>query len=56
VPPCADSSAAYRSRDQLDREVGPAAPLDHALHLEALKTDEAAKGILHPLLLLLRDP
>jgi hypothetical protein len=39
-------------RDQLDLEVEPVAPLDNALHLKALETDEAAKVILHPLLLL----
>jgi hypothetical protein len=38
--------------DQLNLEVKPAARLENGLHLEALMTDEAAKVLLHPLLLL----
>jgi hypothetical protein len=40
------------ARDQLDLEVELVALLDHALHLEPLKADEAAKVIPHPLFLL----
>jgi hypothetical protein len=48
--------AAAGARDQLDLELEQVAPLDQALHLEALKTDEAAKVTLHPLVLLAPRP
>jgi hypothetical protein len=41
--------AAAGPRDQLDLEVEPVAPLDYALHLEPLKTDEATNVVPHPL-------
>jgi hypothetical protein len=44
--------AAASARDQLDLEVEPVALLDHSLHLEPLKADEAANVVPHPLFLL----
>src|SRR5919199_6261893 len=44
--------AAARAGDQLDLEVELVANLDHSLHLEAVKTDEAGSLIRHPLFLL----
>jgi hypothetical protein len=44
--------AATGTGDQLDLEVEPVAQLNHALHLEPLKPDEAANVVPHPLFLL----
>jgi hypothetical protein len=48
----AAAGAAAGTRDQLDLEVEPVAPLNDALHLEPLKADEAANVVLQPLFLL----
>jgi hypothetical protein len=42
----------YVRSDQLDLEVELVPRLDHAVDLEALATDEAAKVTVHPLVLL----